>query len=129
MEPFDIGPQGFPICVDNQYLCVTTQPSGAINVYKYGKTGRAIYVDDTGRLLVSFGGNLKYKKEDFTNQLDGVAQNFILSYSPASNTLKIYYNGLLQKSGIDNDYIIINKTVQTNFIPRPRGVLTAEYFY
>ncbi len=128
---FDFGIKGFPLSIDNNSLLVTCQPSGNVHIYKYGSTGRAIYVDDAGRLLVALTApsGFNYKKEDLSSQINGSGNVFQIFFMPVSGTLKLFWNGLLLRDGTGYDFVLNNREITTNFIPFVGNSLIGEYFY
>ena len=58
---------------------------------------------------------------------DGINQNFSLLYTPIINTEMIYLNGLLQKGGINEDYIVTNNIIIFNEAPLSNSIITCNY--
>lgn len=59
--------------------------------------------------------------------VDGVNKIFTLRYTPEFNSEDIYYNGLLQKEGLDADYTISDRTITFNEAPFANSRLLASY--
>jgi len=130
MDIFDFGPGGSSLSVDNDYLCTTLSPSGEMLVYKTGKTGRSVYVDTKGNLLIKIDPNsiAKFYHETVTAQIDGAQCQFALSHTPINNNVKVYYNGLLLDRH-NEEYEIENNKIILKFIPTKHSTISVDYFY
>lgn len=61
---------------------------------------------------------------------DGSNNVFTLLNTPnPSSTLMLHVNGVLQRQGIDNDYLLSGNTITLNYIPPISSRLTATYKY
>lgn len=68
-------------------------------------------------------------KEIPTGNIDGVNNSFTLSYIPIEGSEHIYLNGLLQESGIGNDYIIYDSNITFFTPPEKDFKLRCTYYY
>lgn len=70
--------------------------------------------------------------EDLTTQISFPNQSFNLSNAAVSGRISLYWNGVRQRIGVDNDYSLddaVNGSgIVTNFRPRNNNDLVAEYF-
>ena len=124
---FKTGPGGISLYVENGALLATISPSGSILPYEYGPGGYSTNVDSRGRLVVSLDGVVNEIEDNLSNQINGLNKIFTLQYTPIL-PIKIYRNGVLCKIGENNDYVLNNNILQTNFIPRVGSNLTAIYY-
>lgn len=135
MAIYGYGSAGAPLNVEGQALSTTTSPSGNLYPFKYGETGRAVFVDERGRLLVCLDGGstsstsgCSYVKEDLSDQIDGPRVNFTLSRSPASDSVfRLYWNGLRMREGSQYDFIVVGQTLTTNFVAYQGNSLKIDY--
>lgn len=74
--------------------------------------------------LVLFG-NLVI--EDISNQITGSDQNFILAHKPVIGSVQLFWNGMRQKIGSTNDFIVANKDLTVFFKPKVGNALVVNY--
>jgi len=72
---------------------------------------------------------LNIDKETPDGVVDGINKEFLLSHIPIIGSDHIYLNGLLQDSGIDEDYIIVNNLITFNVAPYPGMKIRCSYRY
>lgn len=66
--------------------------------------------------------------ERLSGTADGSNDTFTLAYTPSSSTsLMVFVNGILQESGVQEDYTISGSTITFNSAPRPDSKITATY--
>lgn len=66
--------------------------------------------------------------DDLTDQVDGLTSSFSTSEIFDPNTLYVFLNGLKQRFGIDNDYVInSNNEIVMNDTPLSGDSLIVEY--
>jgi hypothetical protein len=68
-------------------------------------------------------------REEPIGETNGINTNFTLSILPKLNSEHIYLNGLLQDSGIDDDYTISGKIITFNIPPPIGSRVTVSYRY
>lgn len=68
-------------------------------------------------------------KESPQGYINGVNNIFTLQNIPVEGSEHIYLNGLLQESGIENDYIISDSTIIFNFPLKIESKLRCTYYY
>lgn len=59
---------------------------------------------------------------------DGSTVTFTLPHTPVDNTVKVFLNGVLQRSGASYDYTISGASVTFNVAPDDGDVVVASYF-
>ena len=72
-------------------------------------------------------GDPNFVDKEVLYPVDGVNKIFTLRYTPEFNSQDIYYNGLLQKEGLDADYTISDRTITFNVAPFTNSRLLASY--
>ena len=72
-------------------------------------------------------GDPNFVDKEVLYPVDGVNKIFTLRYTPEYNSQDIYYNGLLQKEGLDADYTIVGRTIEFNVAPFANSRLLASY--
>jgi len=68
-------------------------------------------------------------KESPQGEIDGINSIFILQNTPVEGSEHIYLNGVLQESGIENDYVISDSNITFNFSPDKGSKLRCTYYY
>jgi len=68
-------------------------------------------------------------KEIPTGNINGVNSSFTLSYTPIEGSEHIYLNGLLQESGVGNDYIISDSNITFLTPPEEGFKIRCTYYY
>ncbi len=68
-------------------------------------------------------------KEIPIGNIDGVNSSFTLSHTPIEGSEHIYLNGLLQESGVGNDYIISNSNITFLTPPEKDFKIRCTYYY
>lgn len=66
-------------------------------------------------------------KETPMGDVDSINNNFMLNFDPIPNSEHIYLNGLLQDSGLDNDYIISGNLIIFNEPPYMGSRIRCSY--
>ena len=61
--------------------------------------------------------------------VNGTNVIFNIGNSPNTNSEQVFLNGVLQNSGLDNDYTISHKTIQFSIPPQIGDVILVNYFY
>lgn len=69
----------------------------------------------------------KYISEVPSGTINGSNVTFVLAHFPVSGTATVYLNGLTQKSGSGNDYLISGSTITYLFAPQTGDLLTVIY--
>lgn len=65
-----------------------------------------------------------------TGVIDGVNTIFTLANPVNGDSLKVYLNGLSQRTGASHDYTVLSATqIQFNDAPLPDDVVTVDYEY
>jgi hypothetical protein len=59
--------------------------------------------------------------------VNGINNVYILKYTPEEGSVDVYYNGLLQQDGIDNDYTISGRVITFNSPPVSGSKLISSY--
>lgn len=72
-------------------------------------------------------GDPNFVDKEVLYPVDGVNKIFTLRYTPEFNSETIYYNGLLQKEGVNADYLIYGRTIEFNVAPFANSRLLASY--
>lgn len=67
------------------------------------------------------------KTEDFSNQLNGIKTQFVLSIEPIISSLRLYRNGVLQSQ--NSDYLLSGKIIIILFKAHSDSKLEAIYKY
>jgi hypothetical protein len=68
-------------------------------------------------------------KEIPSGSIDGINKIFTLRYSPIENSEHVYINGLLQESGINNDYTISDSIITFKEAPLQNVKLRCTYYH
>lgn len=68
-------------------------------------------------------------KESPQGEIDGINNIFTLQNTPVEGSEHIYLNGVLQESGIENDYVISDSNITFNFSPDKGSKLRCTYYY
>jgi hypothetical protein len=66
-------------------------------------------------------------EETPSGSINGSNVTFTLAVTPTSGTLKLYLNGVRQKSGAGNDYTLSTNTITMTTAPVSGDVLIADY--
>ncbi len=127
MDTYDWGDEGFPLTIDNGRVCVSTNSLNTMHIYKIGTTGKAIHVDDEGRLLVSLPGN--HTQIDLSDLIDGSNRNFSLPHTPTIGTINLCWNSMKMRYGANHDYVVDNNIIRLNFLPYRGNALLVDYSY
>lgn len=69
---------------------------------------------------------IQNKLEDFSSQLNGIQTQFVLTNKPRQNSIRIYWNGVLQPQDF---FTIINKTVTIERAIDSGHFLAIEYIF
>jgi len=72
-------------------------------------------------------GEPNFVDKEVLSPVNGVNNVYVLKYTPEVGSVDIYYNGLLQKEGFDEDYTISGRVVTFNSPPVAGGKLLASY--
>jgi hypothetical protein len=72
-------------------------------------------------------GEPNFVDKEVLSPVNGIDNIYILKYTPVEGSVSIYYNGLLQKEGIDEDYVISGREISFNEPPVDGGKLLASY--
>jgi hypothetical protein len=72
---------------------------------------------------------LNIDRETPSGLIDGINKEFLLSHTPIMGSDHIYLNGLLQDSGIDEDYTINDNMITFNEAPYPGMKIKCSYRY
>jgi hypothetical protein len=59
--------------------------------------------------------------------VDGINKQYTIQHTPISNTLQLYYNGLLQKKGESYDYLESERLITFNDPPHINSTITVVY--
>lgn len=78
---------------------------------------------------VNVGGGNFADNEVPSGAVNGSNVTFTLANTPTSGTVKLYLNGIRQKSGSGNDYTISGVTITTAVAPASGDALLADYQY
>jgi hypothetical protein len=70
---------------------------------------------------------IDYYKDIPSGAADGTNVTFTLTNTPVTNYEQVFLNGILQESGIGNDYTIATKTVTFGLAPRSGDKVRANY--
>ena len=68
-------------------------------------------------------------KESPQGPINGINNIFTLNNPPVEGSEHVYLNGILQESGIENDYIISDSTITFNFPLEEETKLRCTYYY
>lgn len=68
-------------------------------------------------------------KEIPIGNIDGVNNFFILNHIPIEGSEHVYLNGLLQESGVENDYVIYDSNITFLNPPEENFKLRCTYYY
>ena len=102
---------------DKRFYC-TSNTGGTL-----GSTA-VTYVQDTAGTLSPTNF---VTEETPSGSINGSNVTFTLANTPTSGTLKLYLNGVRQKSGAGNDYTITTNTITMTTAPVSGDVLIADY--
>ena len=102
---------------DKRFYC-TSNTGGTL-----GSTS-VTYVQDTAGTLSPTNF---VTEETPSGSINGSNVTFTLANTPTSGTLKLYLNGVRQKSGAGNDYTISTNTITMTTAPVSGDVLIADY--
>lgn len=81
-----------------------------------------------GSNLTGIAGGVVFVDEVVpSGAINGSNMVFVLPSIPASGTLHLYINGILQRAGAGNDYTISSATVTMTWAPRAGSVILASY--
>lgn len=72
-------------------------------------------------------GEPNFVDKEVLSPVNGVNNVYILRYTPEEGSVDIFYNGLLQKEGIDEDYTISGRVITFNNPPIEGSKLLASY--
>jgi hypothetical protein len=72
-------------------------------------------------------GEPNFVDKEVLSPVNGVNNVYILRYTPELGSVDIFYNGLLQKEGIDEDYTISGRVITFNNPPIEGSKLLASY--
>jgi hypothetical protein len=72
-------------------------------------------------------GDPNFVDKEVLSPVNGVNNVYILKYTPEVGSVDVYYNGMLQKEGIDDDYTISGRVITFNQPPVSGGKLLASY--
>lgn len=100
-----------------RYFC-TSNSGGTL-----GSTAVSYAQDTSGTLSTS---NF-VTEETPSGSINGSNISFSLAFTPTTGTLKLYLNGVRQKSGAGNDYTITGNIIQMTTAPISGDVLIADY--
>jgi hypothetical protein len=100
-----------------RYFC-TSNSGGTL-----GTTAVTYVADNSGTLSTS---NF-VTEETPSGSINGSNVTFTLANTPTAGTLKLYLNGVRQKSGAGNDYTISTNTITMTTAPVSGDVLIADY--
>jgi hypothetical protein len=100
-----------------RYFC-TSNSGGTL-----GSTA-VVYAQDTSGTLSTTNF---VTEETPSGSINGSNVTFTLAVTPTAGTLKLYLNGVRQKSGAGNDYTISTNTITMTTAPISGDVLIADY--
>ena len=100
-----------------RYFC-TSNSGGTL-----GSTA-VVYAQDTSGTLSTTNF---VTEETPSGSINGSNVTFTLAVTPTSGTLKLYLNGVRQKSGAGNDYTLSTNTITMTTAPVSGDVLIADY--
>lgn len=72
-------------------------------------------------------GEPNFVDKEVLSPVNGVNNVYILRYTPEIGSVDIFYNGLLQKEGIDEDYTISGRVITFNTPPIEGSKLLTSY--
>jgi len=64
-----------------------------------------------------------------TGTLGGTNKAFTIANTPIPGSEQVFLNGLLQNSGADNDYVILDTTITFAVAPKSDDLILVNYFY
>jgi hypothetical protein len=102
---------------DTRWFC-TADSGGTL-----GSTSITYVQDNSGALSTT---NFVFNEVP-SGSLNGVNTSFTLAYTPTSNTLQLYLNGIRLKSGAGNDYTISTNTITMTTAPISTDSLLCDY--
>lgn len=102
---------------DTRWFC-TSNSGGTL-----GSTAITYVQDSSGAISAS---NFVFNEVP-SGSLNGVNVTFTLAYTPTSNTLRLYQNGIRLQSGAGNDYTISTNTITMTTAPISTDVLLCDY--
>lgn len=74
------------------------------------------------------GKRIVIKEEVPAGAVDGVNTVYTLDFAVADDTLEVYLNGLKQRAGASNDYVVLSATqIEFNDAPLTNDVVTVDY--
>ena len=72
-------------------------------------------------------GEPNFVDKEVLSPVNGVNNVYILNYTPEVGSVSVYYNGMLQKEGYDQDYTISGRVITFNSPPVSGSKLLASY--
>lgn len=72
-------------------------------------------------------GDPNFIDKEVLSPVNGVNNVYILRYEPEVGSVDVYYNGLFQKDGVEDDYTISGRVITFNSPPVEGGKLIASY--
>lgn len=72
-------------------------------------------------------GDPNFVDKEVLSPVNGVNNVYILKYTPELGSVSVYYNGMLQKEGLNEDYTISGRVITFNSPPVSGSKLLASY--
>jgi hypothetical protein len=82
---------------------------------------------DGSQLTGLFGSSNFVDLLEPSGSINGINKDFVLPQTPVTGSLHLYFNGILQKSGIGNDYSISGSTISMTDAPTAGSTLLCSY--
>lgn len=102
---------------DTRYFC-TSNTGGTL-----GSTAITYVQDTSGTMSVS-----NFVTEEIpTGAINGSNTNYSLAYTPTAGTVRVYLNGVRQRSGAGNDYTISTSIITFTTAPIAGDVILVDY--
>jgi hypothetical protein len=102
---------------DTRFFC-TSNSGGTLDVTA------VTYVQDNAAGMTS--ANFVFE-EIPSGSLNGLNTTFTLAFTPVTNKVKPYLNGIRLRSGVGNDYTISGATITLSSAPTSSDILTVDY--
>lgn len=138
MTHIDLGRQGKDFSLTAAEFATNSIPSSALMTSTANTTNGVVVLDSLGRLpaldgsqlfnVSDCGGSVNFVDlETPSGTVNGVNLIFTLSFTPVVGSVHLYTNGLLQKPGIGNDFVMLGTQITCAQAPITGSVLLASY--